>query len=709
VGDAKHLTFFEMLGNFSVGDYFKREAIQWAWEFVTQRLGLPRQRLWVTIYLDDDEAFNYWREVGLPEERVIRFGDEENFWGPAGDTGPCGPCSEIHYDHGNAIGCGSPDCGPNCDCSRFSEIWNLVFTQYDQQNDGSRIPLPKPNIDTGMGLERTAAAMQGVTSVYDTDLFIPLIELIGDLTGKRYGKDEATDRAMRVVAEHARAITFLIGDGVLPSNEGRGYVLRRVLRRAALFGRKLGLEEQFLGSLAETVIGNMSRVYPELKQERRFILSTIAAEEMRFDQTLNVGLNLLDGIIPLKKEAAQAIDVEKEGWRTVASQASQEADDNKFNVLASMIVPMLIALGGKLALRATSLDLTSVVALGMQTALMPIHNKLEKLEKDLRHATRASIRDVLDEGLKELERSILTISGEETFLLYDTYGFPKELTAEIAAENGLSVDLEGFEAEMEHQRKRARAAQKINVDTLLVYSNLAQAECKFIDNKLSHSSTVEWLQYSDQSLQLVCHGQEVNMIIKETPFYGEMGGQVGDVGEILGPRGRIVVANTIRTAKGTIVHQGEVVEGEISVGDTVKAHVNRERRQDIARNHTATHLLQSALREVLGGHVRQSGSLVDPDHLRFDFAHPSALTKKELSQIQRIVNEKIRQNLKVTASNMPYQQALDNGALAFFDEQYGEEVRVLEIGKPPVSAELCGSYISLTRAASGPGYAESRQ
>jgi alanyl-tRNA synthetase len=589
VGDAKHLTFFEMLGNFSLGDYFKREAIQWAWEFVTQSLGLPRQRLWVTIYLDDDEAFDYWREVGLPEERVIRFGDEENFWGPAGDTGPCGPCSEIHYDHGEGVGCARPECGPNCDCSRFSEIWNLVFTQYDQQSDGSRIPLPNPNIDTGMGLERTAAAMQGVTSVYDTDLFIPLIELVGDLTGKRYGKDEATDRAMRVVAEHARAITFLIGDGVLPSNEGRGYVLRRVLRRAALFGRKLGMEEQFLGSLAETVIGNMSCVYPEIKQERKFILSTIAAEEMRFDQTLNVGLNLLDGFV-------------------------EEAKSNG---------------------------------------------------KD-------------------------SISGMDIFKLYDTYGFPKELTAEIAAENGLSVDLEGFEQEMERQRERARAAQKVSLDTFITYSVPDQAECKFIDNKLSHSSTVEWFKYSDQSLQLVCHGQEVNMVIKETPFYGEMGGQVGDAGEIRGPRGRIVVANTIRTAKGTIVHQGEVAEGEISVGDTVTAKVDAERRLDIARNHTATHLLQAALREVLGDRVRQAGSLVDPDHLRFDFAHPSAVIKEELSQIQHIVNEKIRQNLKVTASNMPYQQALDRGALAFFEEQYGEEVRLLEIGKPPISAELCG-------------------
>ncbi len=568
---------------------FKREAIQWAWEFVTQRLGLSRQRLWVTIYLDDDEAFDYWREVGLPEERVIRFGDEENFWGPAGDTGPCGPCSEIHYDHGEGVGCGRPDCGPNCDCSRFSEIWNLVFTQYDQQSDGSRILLPKPNIDTGMGLERTAAAMQGVTSVYDTDLFIPLIKLVGDLTGKRYGKDDAIDRAMRVVAEHARAITFLIGDGVLPSNEGRGYVLRRVLRRAALFGRKLGMEEQFLGSLAETVVGNMSRVYPELKQERKFILSTIAAEEMRFDQTLNVGLNLLDGIV-------------------------EEAKSNG----------------------------------------------------------------------KE------SISGMDIFKLYDTYGFPKELTTEIAAENGLSVDLEGFEAEMERQRERARAARK-PVEEKVVITETGIHTSKFVGDKRLKCQTSIWrLLVNSRGVQQASEGQEVSIYVETTPFYCEMGGQVGDTGELKGSRGIVRIEDTIRDGADITVHRGRVIAGTIAYDDKVKALVDKERRQDIARNHTATHLLQSALREVLGDRVRQSGSLVDPDHLRFDFAHPSAVTKEELSQIQHIVNEKIRQNLKVTASNMPYQQALDRGALAFFEEQYGEEVRVLEIGKPPISAELCG-------------------
>lgn len=603
VGNAKHLTFFEMLGNFSVGDYFKREAIEWAWEFVTQGLSLPQERLWVTIFLDDDEAFGYWQEVGFPKERILRFGEEDNFWGPAGETGPCGPCSELHYDLGEGTGCGRPECGPNCECGRFIEIWNLVFTQYDQQGDGSRIPLPKPNIDTGMGLERTAAAVQGVASVYHTDLFLPLIERIVELTGKRYGDDEAIDRAMRVVAEHARAITFLISDGVLPSNEGRGYVLRRVLRRATLFGRKLGLEEQFLGTLAEAVIGNMSDVYPELKRERKSILSTIAAEEARFDQTLNVGLNLLDGII-------------------------EEARSS-----------------GK-----------------------------------------------------------VRISGEDVFQLYDTYGFPKELTAEIAAEHGLSVDLEGFEKEMDRQRERARAAHRNTVGNRSVYPKgdtspvHIPASTHFVgDTTLKQESTVLVLlpdnEWPKKRVDSISQGQDVGVILRETPFYGEMGGQVGDTGEIRGKKGRIEVTNTVRqTVKGSefIIHQGKVIEGQISVHDNVKAQVDEKRRHDIERNHTATHLLQTALREVLGEHVRQSGSLVAPDHLRFDFTHPSALTREELSQVQRMVNERIRQNLKVKHTMMPYQQALDRGALAFFEEQYGEEVRVLEIGKPPISTELCG-------------------
>ncbi len=599
VGNAKHLTFFEMLGNFSVGDYFKREAIQWAWEFVTQRLGLSPQRLWVTIFLDDDEAFDYWQEVGFPKERILRFGEEDNFWGPAGETGPCGPCSELHYDLGEGIGCGRPECGPNCECGRFIEIWNLVFTQYDQQADGRRLPLPKPNIDTGMGLERTAAAMQGKISVYDTDLFTPIIDRVARLASKRYGENEDTDRAIRIVAEHARAITFLIGDGVTPSNEGRGYVLRRVLRRAALFGRRLGVEEQFLGSLAEAVIGNMSHVYPELKRERKSILGTIAAEEDRFDQTLNVGINLLDEII-----------------------------------------------------------------------------------EEARGSRKSSI------------------SGEDVFQLYDTHGFPKELTAEIAAEHGLSVDMEGFEKEMARQRARARAAYKKDAEVKAPTAtasgeafaptvSVSLRPTEFIGYKETRcKARIISLRVNGRSLENSRKGQQVEVVLDRTPFYVEMGGQVGDTGEIRGRNGRIMVTDSIWP--NVIVHRGRVVKGQISVGEAVTAEVDEKRRHDIERNHTATHLLQAALREVLGDRVRQSGSLVAPDHLRFDFAHPSAPTKEQLAEVQRIVNEKIRQNLKVTAKMMPYQQALDKGALAFFEEKYEEEVRAVEIGKPPISSELCG-------------------
>ena len=601
VGDSTHLTFFEMLGNFSVGDYFKREAIEWAWEFVIERLKLPQERLWVSIFFDDDEAFDCWRQVGVPEEKILRFGEEDNFWGPAGDTGPCGPCSEIHYDLGESVGCGKPDCGPNCDCGRFSEIWNLVFTQYDQQEDGTRIPLPKPNIDTGMGLERTAAAMQGKVSVYETDLFAALIERASQLSDKRYMEHKTTDRALRIVAEHARAISFLLADGVMPSNEGRGYVLRRVLRRAVLFGRKLGLHEPFLSDLAKITISQMQHEYPELKRERKFILSTIEAEESRFDQTLEVGLNLLDTVIEESKKTGKG-----------------------------------------------------------------------------------------------------TISGQDIFRLYDTYGFPKEITAEIAAENGLILDLDGFEVEMEQQRERARAAQKVIVvrpepakfalratGPTVIISGPGETRFVGYDN-LAYKTTTKYVRVGGRKVEVARQGQEVDIELPETPFYGEMGGQVGDTGQIVGQNGIVQVVQTMRTANDVTVHRGKVIEGTISPAETVKATVDKERRFDIARNHTATHLLQAALRQVLGEHVRQSGSVVAPHHLTFDFSHSAALTDGQLSEVQRTVNKMVRQNLTVKDKIMSYQQARDAGALAFFEEKYGDEVRVLEIGRPPVSIELCG-------------------
>jgi alanyl-tRNA synthetase len=599
VGDAGHLTFFEMLGNFSVGDYFKREAIGLAWEFVIERLKLEPERLWATIFLDDDESFDYWREVGVPEEKILRFGEEENFWGPAGDSGPCGPCSEIHYDFGREFGCGRPSCRPNCDCGRFSEIWNLVFTQYDQDREGNRTPLARPNIDTGMGLERTAAVLQGKTTVYDTDLFAPLIKRISELSGRKYGSDEASDVAMRVVVEHGRGIAFLIADGVLPSNEGRGYVLRRVLRRTSLFGRRLGLEKPFIDSIAEATIELMGGVYPELKKRRDFILQVVEDEETRFGSTLSTGLELLDDIVA---EAAE-------------------------------------------------------------------------------------------KGRKE-------ISGERAFKLYDTYGFPVELTQEIAADRGFSVDLNGFEVEMEKQKEKARETHRFKVkaggEEIEIHGGVEATPFVGYDN-LKYSSTIIELSVDNKTADKIEKGQEASLILDCTPFYGEMGGQVGDTGEIRGRNGLFKVTNTIQVPPGVIIHQGKVAEGYLSVGDEVEAVVDTERRLDIARNHTATHLLQMALRQVLGEHVQQRGSLVSPHRLRFDFSHLKALTSKQMAELNRIVNEQIRRNLPVYDEVVPYKQAIEEGAIALFDEKYGDTVRVLKIGKPFVSAELCGgTHVSAT-------------
>ncbi len=590
IGDSKHLTFFEMLGNFSVGDYFKKEAITWAWEFVTQYLKLLPQRLWATVYLDDDEASDYWRQVGVPESKILRFGEEDNFWGPAGDSGPCGPCSEMHYDFGEEIGCGRPDCQPNCNCARFSEIWNLVFIQYNQDRDGQRTFLPKPNIDTGMGLERTAAVVQGKSSVYDTDLFLSLISLIADKTKRKYGVDETTDRAIRIIGEHSRGIAFLIADGILPSNEGRGYVFRRVLRRASLFGRRLGLDKPFLTEITNLVINQMGHIYPELMDNRRFIGEVITTEEAKFADTLDTGLNLLD----------------------------------KF------------------------------------------------------------IDQALSQGKHYLP-------GENVFTLYDTYGFPHELTLEIARERGLSVDIEGFEVEMERQRQRARAAQKFVVTLTETISLTEKVTVQKTQTFVGYETTstqavITGLRADNQEATSASEGLEVEILLDKTPFYAEMGGQVGDTGEIISSRGEVVVTNTI----GNYVHIGKVVTGQISVGDKVLAQVDVDRRQDIARNHTATHLLQAALRQVLGSHIYQKGSLVAPDRFRFDYSQLAPVTKDQLLSIQQFVNEKIRHNLPVKSKFTTYTQAIAEGAIALFTEKYGETVQVIEIGQPSISSELCG-------------------
>jgi alanyl-tRNA synthetase len=589
VGDATHLTFFEMLGNFSVGDYFKKEAIAWAWEFVTERMKIPAEKLWVTIYLDDDESFRYWREIDVPDSKIIRCGEEDNFWGPAGSSGPCGPCSEIHYDFGIDKGCGRADCRPNCECGRFTELWNLVFTQYNQDESGKRIPLPRPNIDTGMGLERLSAVMADKSSVYDTDLFTPLLDCVAGLTGKKYGSNADDYNAMRVVAEHGRAVAFLIADGVLPDNEGRGYVLRRLLRRAALYGRRLGLEKPFLSELAETTVRQMSGVYPELRQRRDFIKKVVQQEETRFDETLKTGLEIID--VLLSKGAAK----------------------------------------------------------------------------------------------KE-------VSGADAFRLYDTFGFPVELTKEVVEKSGFTVDMAGFEKEMEKQRERARAAHKFDIaKSGAGASNLDVESTQFVGyHNLEQKARIIKFLVDSRVTDIVESGQAVSLVLDASPFYAKMGGQVGDTGEIIGPRGRFEVTDTVRIPPDVIVHKGSVVEGVLKAGEEVRAIVDTERRRDIARNHTATHLLQAALRQVLGEHIQQRGSLVAPERLRFDFSHLAAMTPEEIKSVQRIVNEKVRRNLRVYDEETDYKKAVAGGAIALFDEKYGDVVRVLRIGDPVVSTELCG-------------------
>ena len=594
VGDTSHLTFFEMLGNFSIGDYFKKETIEWTYEFVTEILKIPHDRIWATIYLDDDESFDCWRGVGLSETKIHRFDEEENFWGPAGDSGPCGPDNEVFFDRGVEYGCGKPDCKPNCDCDRFLEICTLVFMQYNQAPDGSRTFLPAPSVDTGMGLERVTSIMQGVDSIYETDLYTPIIEKVSELTGKQYGGDEENDNAIRVVSEHSRGITFLIADGVMPSNEGRGYVLRRLLRRAALYGLRLGMDRPFLSETAEVIIEGMGHVYPELKQRQDFITKVIRLEEEKFSETLNTGLELIDSII------------------------SDKTDE---------------------------------------------------------------------------------ISGKDVFRLYDTYGFPVELTTEVAAGRGIRVDIEGFDREMEKQREKGRAAQKFDISKNdRIVGKLDIKDTIFTGyTALVQRSTILAMLIENDSTDTIQEGQEAGIILSDTPFYGEMGGQLGDTGEIRSRTGTFIVSDTVRIPPGIIMHRGKVFEGSFAIGDEVEAEVDVQRRNDIARNHTATHLLQAALRSVLGDHIQQRGSLVAPDHFRFDFSHLTAMMPEEIAEVQKVVNEGIRANLPVYDEEIPYTQATAEGAIAIFDEKYADIVRVLKVGKPPISMELCGgTHVSNT-------------
>jgi alanyl-tRNA synthetase len=674
VGDHKHLTFFEMLGNFSIGDYFKKDAITFAWELVTQLFKLPPERLYVTIHLDDDEAFRLWNEdIGVPPERIYRYGDKDNWWGPAGTEGPTGPCSEIHYDHGAEKGCSplvepgvltaqfreersgaapkpAPGCHPNCDCERFVELWNLVFMQFYQDPARNRTPLPAPSVDTGMGLERAAAVLQDKPSVYETDLFWPIVQRVCELSDTTYGANQETDYAIRVVAEHARAASFLIGDGVVPGNEGRGYVLRRIIRRAIRYGRRLGLAQPFLTEVAEVALERFRPVYRELLENHAFIMRVIGLEEERFGQSIQTGLRLLEEqLIPVHYNVGTAVE--------------GKSADAPFQVVST---------GGTIQLPGSGLP------------AYPILETLHGLAEPLLSITTAG----------QAARFATCITGVETFLLHDTYGFPPELTAEIAREHGLEVDMEGFEREMEAQRERARAAHAFSggMEMLTAYENLGSGHTHFMGyHRLQQETSVVAILVDNAPVGRATQGQQVELVLQETPFYPEGGGQVGDRGVITGLNGVVRVEDTQNPVAGLIVHRGMVEQGDIPLGESVTAQVDPTRRMDADRNHSGTHLLHAALRSVLGPHVRQAGSLVAPERLRFDFSHVSPLSHEEQLSVQNLANQKIRDNLQVSTRETSYADAVQQGALAFFGDRYGDVVRVVSMSNgEPFSVEVCG-------------------
>jgi len=599
---ARHHTFFEMLGNFSFGDYFKKEAIDFAWEFLTVELGLDTDKLWVSVFEKDDEAYELWRQVEtLPEGRIVRLGKADNFWS-MGDTGPCGPCSEIHIDQGPEVGCGRPDCAVGCDCDRFLELWNLVFMQFYRDESGRMTPLPKPSIDTGMGLERIAAVLQGKHNNFDSDLFSPIIGRVAHLSGKEYGADRGDDVAMRVIADHARAATFLVADGVLPSNEGRGYVLRRIMRRAIRFGRSLGLACGFFAEICAEVTALMVESYPHLEGAADLLAKVVTNEEIRFGETLDHGLAMLD------EEIARLTGMER---------------DNRI------------------------------------------------------------------------------IDGEFIFKLYDTYGFPMDIVRDVALERGVTIDEPGFHAAMETQRQQSKRSWKAgDVEHLSdgVIALLKEGrESRFVGyEQQSVESVISGLiDTSGRLVEQAEQGSTVQVYCPVTPFYAESGGQVGDTGEIVGRRGRIMVTNTSKAAAGLFLHEGEVTEGRVVCGDTVTLRVTPVCRTDITLNHTATHLLQAAMRQLLGDHIKQAGSLVNEERLRFDFTHFSPLTGDEVRAIEQRVNEQIRRNIPVATNLLSRERAIEEGATALFGEKYGDEVRVVSIGD--FSKELCGgTHVSAT-------------
>ena len=586
---ARHHTFFEMLGNFSFGDYFKEKGIEFAWDLITNKYDLPEDKLWVSIFLDDDEAYNIWRKnIGVPDERIIRLGEKDNFWS-MGDTGPCGPCSEIYIDRGENFGCGRPDCAVGCDCDRYLEFWNLVFMQFNRDDSGQMTPLPKPSIDTGLGLERIVSVLQNTATNFETDILLPIIKKTESLSERSYGESREDDIAMKVIADHSRATVFLIGDGILPSNEGRGYVLRRIMRRAIRYGRNIGLDRPFLFETAGVVSEIMKPVYPELSEAAAFITNVIKNEETRFLETLDYGLKLLNDTL----SDLEAIDQQQ-------------------------------------------------------------------------------------------------VPGNVIFKLYDTYGFPVDIVRDVIRDKGMTLDMEGFDRAMEGQRAKSKSTAVFS-GAQDAYKNLSAEGIKteFTGyNEISCTAKVLVLVEGDNEVQEATSGANVEVVTDITTFYGEAGGQAGDTGRITGPDLDMVISNAVKDPTGIIIHIGKITSGNIKKGDKVTLAVDSKERYATARNHTATHILHSALREVLGDHVKQAGSLVAPDRLRFDFTHFAQAEPEILDEIEIRVNERIRENIPVRIEEMDAEEALKSGATALFEEKYGDRVRVIALGT--FSKELCG-------------------
>ncbi len=587
---ARHGTFFEMLGNFSFGDYFKEDAIAWTWEFLTEVVGLDADRLYPSVYLDDDEAFEIWnKKIGIAPERIFKFGKEDNFWEHG--AGPCGPCSEVYYDRGEQFGCGKPDCTVGCDCDRYMEVWNNVFTQFENDGKGNYEELSQKNIDTGMGLERLAVVVQDVESIFDVDTIQALRDKVCEFAHTTYHGNEKQDISIRLITDHIRSATFMISDGIMPTNEGRGYVLRRLIRRAARHGRLLGIEGIFLAKLSETVIAGSKDGYPELEEKKQFILNVLTQEENNFNKTIDQGLGIL--------------------------------------------------------------------------------------------------ADMEDEMASKNEN---TLSGEDAFKLYDTYGFPLDLTKEILEEKGYYIDEAGYQACMKQQRESARNARKVSnymgADAT-VYDDIdPEVTSEFVGyDNLSYTSKITVLT-TDEIISAISEGEHATIFVAETPFYATMGGQQGDTGIITSCEGEFQVEDTIKLKGGKVGHVGTVTKGMFKVGDDVTLQVDKCKRADTCKNHSATHLLQKALKTVLGSHVEQKGSLVTPDRLRFDFAHFSPMTEAELAKVEQLVNDAIAANYQVVTKQMPIEEAKKTGAMALFDEKYGDVVRVVDMGG--YSIELCG-------------------